>query len=150
MGLSKAFYDFWTGYIDFEGRSPRSELWWNILIFLIVIPASISYVEKFVAMITDGLLGIPFTALLFALIKYAYILIMIIPIISLSCRRYHDVGYHKSWVMPIVIVSLIIILASCLVVGHMQMTPWWWSIITLITLIGNIAVGLMPTNYRSR
>lgn len=65
---------FFKNYVNFRGRSTRSEFWWAFLFYLIV--------GTVVGMIDTGLSSI--VTLLFFL-----------PQLSLSIRRLHDTG--KSW-----------------------------------------------------
>ena len=77
-------------YATFKGRARRSELWWFALfrfIVLIVVGSCL-----LVAAQHDGVVG-GFCGFLLILI----ILALLVPAISVSVRRFHDIGY-SGWV----------------------------------------------------
>jgi uncharacterized membrane protein YhaH (DUF805 family) len=70
-----------TRYVDFRGRSTRSEYWWFALFFIVVV-----YGAMFLSYGADvQLLWLPFW------------LGLIIPFIAVSVRRLHDTGRSGAW-----------------------------------------------------
>ncbi|WP_262694515.1 DUF805 domain-containing protein [Kordiimonas aquimaris] len=70
-------------YLDFEGRSIRSEYWWWMLfVFLVNIALNIF----------NGSIGGTLLSSLFSLI-------VLIPDISVSVRRLHDIGKSGWWIL---------------------------------------------------
>lgn len=67
-----AIKGFWTGYIDFNGRATRPQYWYAILFIILV----------------DIISGILFGAIMQSVISA----MLFLPMISVSVRRYHDVG----------------------------------------------------------
>lgn len=98
VGFMKAVSLFFKNYVNFSGRASKSEYWWVVLFsIIIVIPLSlISYV-------IPPLGGLCFIALM-------------IPSISLTVRRLHDVGKRGTWLF-------------------MSFIPYVGSIILLIQLL---------------
>ncbi|ARC33191.1 MAG: DUF805 domain-containing protein [Streptococcus salivarius] len=86
---------FWKGYVDFTGRSTRSDYWFAVLANILVIWAfgiitSIFIVANGGSM--DGALGTIATVMILAM--FVYCLAVILPFISIQVRRLRDAGYH--------------------------------------------------------
>ncbi|PCF37672.1 DUF805 domain-containing protein [Staphylococcus delphini] len=108
VGFVEAFKLYWTNYVNFKGRSRRSEYWWVMLWHVIImIPA------LFLAVV---LMFIPILGWIVAVILFIaiglYSLATIIPNLALTVRRFHDVGF--SMLIPILsfIVGIIYNIAS--------------------------------------
>lgn len=103
VGFVEAFKLYWTNYVNFKGRSRRSEYWWVMLWHVIITVPSI-----FLGVL---LMFIPIAGWIVAVILFLavglYGLATIIPNLSLTVRRFHDVGF--SMLIPILsfIVSII-------------------------------------------
>ncbi|WP_353418547.1 DUF805 domain-containing protein [Staphylococcus delphini] len=108
VGFVEAFKLYWTNYVNFKGRSRRSEYWWVMLWHLIImIPALfLGAVLMFIP-----ILGWIVAVVLFLAIGL-YGLATIIPNLALTVRRFHDVGF--SMLIPILsfIVGIIYNIAS--------------------------------------
>ncbi|UXS44875.1 DUF805 domain-containing protein [Staphylococcus delphini] len=108
VGFVEAFKLYWTNYVNFKGRSRRSEYWWVMLWHLIImIPALfLGVVLMFIP-----ILGWIVAVILFIAIGL-YSLATIIPNLALTVRRFHDVGF--SMLIPILsfIVGIIYNIAS--------------------------------------
>ncbi|MEJ7541402.1 DUF805 domain-containing protein [Staphylococcus intermedius] len=95
VGFVEAFKLYWTNYVNFKGRSRRSEYWWVMLWHAIIIVPSL-----FLAVL---LMFIPIAGWIVAVILFLavglYGLATIIPNLSLTVRRFHDVGF--SMLIPI-------------------------------------------------
>nr|WP_238989630.1 DUF805 domain-containing protein [Staphylococcus sp. MI 10-1553] len=108
VGFVEAFKLFWTNYVNFKGRSRRSEYWWVMLWHVIIIvPAFILGV----ILLFVPILGWIISVILFIAIGL-YSLATIIPNLALTVRRFHDVGF--SMLIPILsfIVGIIYNIAS--------------------------------------
>lgn len=95
MGFWEANGKFWANYVNFEGRSTRSEFWWpallhNIIfwsifiVLLVVAVISIDPASGDPSDLTAGLLG----SWIFLFIIYN--LASFLPWMSLTVRRFHD------------------------------------------------------------
>lgn len=80
--MLKAYERYWKNYFNFKGRSSRSDYWFASLADCII------YLLFFLIMFIA-----PKTAMVS---YYIYILATIIPNISITVRRFHDIG--KSFV----------------------------------------------------
>ena len=81
MGFVQAVKAFYRNFVKFDGRALRSEYWWPQLFFILL------YVVMFAG---AGLLGQTIGGIL-ALVISLIILISLIPAISVTIRRLHDV-----------------------------------------------------------
>lgn len=94
------FVDFWKNYVNFSGRTRRAGFWWPWL-FLIIINIVFSIIDSvvFQANILSGIFS----------------LAVIIPQLSLSARRLHDIGKSGWWYL-ICLIPLI---------GAIVLIIWW-------------------------
>lgn len=94
VNLVKAVSLFFTRYVDFKGRSRRSEYWWATLFC--------------------NLMSSILTAML-AELGYVWSLITFLPMISVSVRRLHDTGRSGWWYLInlIPLVGSIIFIVFC-------------------------------------
>lgn len=121
VGFLKAFKLFWLNYVNFNGRSTRSEYWFVILwISIIMLPLFImgylgliilfgSIFEIFVSPHTSGIMMVLSMILLFlaSILIFVIGVSIIIPFIALIVRRFHDTG--RTMVMPIIFTVVAII-----------------------------------------
>ena len=99
IGFSSAYRAFFKNYVNFKGRSRRSELWYvglaNVLIMLI---AYILLIPDFISM-SEGIGDIANQMIEIIVIVgflFIYELICFVPNLSLSVRRLHDIG-KSGW-----------------------------------------------------
>ena len=99
VGFSSAYRAFFKNYVNFKGRSRRSELWYvglaNVLIVLI---AYILLIPDFILM-SEGIGDIANQMIEIIVIVgflFIYELICFVPNLSLSVRRLHDIG-KSGW-----------------------------------------------------
>lgn len=94
MSFLGAYKSFWQNYFHFKGRTTRKEYWfvqlWN-LILLIIWSILSSYID--VDLQPSG--NIVNTILLIVCVLYG--LASIIPLASLTCRRFIDAGFSRVW-----------------------------------------------------
>ncbi|PAF53847.1 hypothetical protein BKH42_03705 [Helicobacter sp. 13S00482-2] len=91
--MIEAYKRFFRNYVNFEGRANRAEYWWvvlcNVIIYLVCI---------FLGLMIAGFQGDEITAnLVFSMgigiiLMWIYGLATIIPSISLTVRRLHDIN----------------------------------------------------------
>ncbi len=91
MGFMEAVKSCFRRYVDFQGRSPRSEYWWftlfNIIVILVLAGAS-------------GIIPILGIALLI------YYLAMILPALAVTIRRFHDLD-KSGWFILIQLIPIV-------------------------------------------
>ena len=71
-------------YFDFKGRARRSEFWWFIL-FCLIVSTALSYLGLVIP-------GIGYVSLIVSLV-------LLIPQLSVLCRRLHDTNHGSWWVV---------------------------------------------------
>jgi uncharacterized membrane protein YhaH (DUF805 family) len=96
MGFVQAVKAFYRNFVKFDGRALRSEYWWPQLFFILL------YVVMFAG---AGLLGQTIGGIL-ALVISLIILISLIPAISVTIRRLHDVD-KSGWFFLLAFVPLV-------------------------------------------
>jgi uncharacterized membrane protein YhaH (DUF805 family) len=72
-------------YADFQGRAPRSELWWFVLFYLLL-----SVAIGLVSAISDVLGG---------LLNLVVTIGLLVPVIAVQVRRLHDTDRTGWWVL---------------------------------------------------
>ena len=96
---------FFTRYVDFQGRSRRSEYWWVVLFNLIVSLVLVGLAFALGGNFGSGELS-PIAMILFAVFGL-YMLAIILPSIALFVRRLHDIN-QTGWIyLGLVVASLI-------------------------------------------
>lgn len=102
MGFMEAVTSVFRRYVDFQGRSPRSELWWFILFYFIV------YIVLAVLAGIAPVLGI---------LTFIFGLAVLLPTLAVEIRRLHDLDRSGWWILlgfiPIV-GALVLIYWFCL------------------------------------
>ena len=102
MGFVDATKSFFTRYVDFNGRSSRSEYWWATLAILLMLVAIV---------LIGGLLGETIGSIVIGV----FYLGIILPSIALAVRRLHDLD-KSGWfylLSLVPIVSLILLVWFC-------------------------------------
>lgn len=90
-----AYKKFWKGYVDFSGRSTRSDFWFAILAnFLICMLLVVLF--AILATISEGRTDGPLytVGLLIVAIGGLYFVAIFLPMIAIQIRRLRDAGYH--------------------------------------------------------
>ncbi|WP_088810466.1 MULTISPECIES: DUF805 domain-containing protein [Listeria] len=128
MGFLEAYKAYWKNYVNFSGRSTRSEYWYTILwnaiimaifwILMLIVGLSSATAaagtaypgEVFGAMYAGPMLFVVVLVWLFGIAN-------IIPGISLMIRRFHDIG-KSGWFVLLGLIpfvgSIIILVFMCL------------------------------------
>ncbi|SQF70834.1 DUF805 domain-containing protein [Streptococcus sanguinis] len=87
-----AYKKFWKGYVDFTGRSTRSEYWWPVLchiLAMLVLLGSALMIETALNSETGATLSITLITLL-----ALYFFAIILPYLAIQIRRLRDAGFH--------------------------------------------------------
>ncbi len=82
------FLDAFRSYADFDGRSTRAEFWWYTG-YCIAFGVVFYLVDKFI-------LGMPLIGR-YGPLTITYMLINLVPSVSVSVRRLHDIGKSGWW-----------------------------------------------------
>lgn len=115
VGFLEAYILFWKNYINFKGRSRRSEYWWTVLWHVIVLMGGsiVSILFLFIPII-----GPIITVIGMVTVSLIYPLATLIPNFSLLTRRFHDRGF--SMLVPLISFILSILMSISSVVTQTQ------------------------------
>ena len=90
--MINAYKNFFKGYVDFAGRSTRSDYWWvwlgNIILY---IPFFLTYGNALANSRKEGAL---ITLGFIAIIYFIFGLALLLPSLALMVRRLRDAGFH--------------------------------------------------------
>lgn len=112
--MINAYKSFFKGYVDFAGRSTRSEYWWvwlgNMILYIPFFSAygnALANSRNESALITLG-----FTAIIY----FIFGLAIFLPSLALMIRRLRDAGFHWALIFVIFIpmvggIALMVLLA---------------------------------------
>ena len=89
-------------YFDFKGRARRSEFWWFVLFVNVI-----SWCLSFVGMVLPGV----------GYVSMAFTLALIVPQLSVLCRRLHDTNHGTWWVVLLAILVLGYLVSFFLLIG---------------------------------
>ena len=99
--MINAYKSFFKGYVDFTGRSKRSEYWWIWLTNMILLVPFYSAYFKVLANPRNE------TALMalggIAIIYMIFGLALMLPMLALTVRRLRDAGFHWALIFVIFI-----------------------------------------------
>lgn len=105
VGFGEAVSLFFKRYVDFKGRSQRSEFWWVALFNLIVMGVLTVLAFALGGNFETGDIN-PIGMLLFGIVGIYYLAILI-PSVALFVRRLHDIN-QTGWIyLGLVIASMI-------------------------------------------
>ena len=111
--MINAYKNFFKGYVDFAGRSTRSDYWWiwlgNMILY---IPFFLAYGNAISNPHDEGaLIGLGGTAILYMAIGLA----LLLPSLALMVRRLRDAGFHWALIfilfVPLGSIVLLVLLA---------------------------------------
>lgn len=104
-GFLRAPIGFFANYVNFTGRSSRSEYWWVALWRLILVSLMIAGVAA-ILVVGDGIKqlyagdGSRIVALLLLIFFFILVgLAMFVPSLALEVRRYRDAGWSWWWMV---------------------------------------------------
>ena len=97
--MIEAYKKFWKGYVDFEGRSTRSDYWFAYLANMLTVVAFYVLLAVFggLAGATDSSF-LAVISLILLLIFFAYGIAACLPGIALTVRRLRDAGYNWPYI----------------------------------------------------
>ena len=97
--MIEAYKKFWKGYVDFEGRSTRSDYWFAYLANMLTVVAFYVLLAVFggIAGATDSSF-LAVISLILLLIFFAYGIAAVLPCIAIAVRRLRDAGYHWAYI----------------------------------------------------
>lgn len=112
--MINAYKNFFKGYVDFTGRSTRSEYWWIWLTNMILLVTFYSAYFKVLANPRNeaALMALGGIAIIYMIFGLA----LILPMLALTVRRLRDAGFHWALIFIIFIpmvgpLALLVLLA---------------------------------------
>ena len=112
--MINAYKNFFKGYVDFTGRSTRSEYWWIWLGNMILLVLFYSVYFKALANPRNeaALMALGGIAIIYMIFGLA----LILPMLALTVRRLRDAGFHWALIFIIFIpmvgsLALLVLLA---------------------------------------
>jgi uncharacterized membrane protein YhaH (DUF805 family) len=87
VGFTEAIISGFQNYVTFSGRARRAEYWWWTLFFILMCVVA-GFADS--ALASSGRL--PLVGLIF-------ILVTMLPYLSVAVRRFHDIGRSGWWVL---------------------------------------------------
>ena len=112
--MINAYKNFFKGYVDFKGRSKRSEYWWIWLTNMILLVPFYSAYFKVLANPRNeaALMALGGIAIIYMIFGLA----LILPMLALTVRRLRDAGFHWALIFIIFIpmvgpLALLVLLA---------------------------------------
>ena len=111
--MINAYKNFFKGYVDFAGRSTRSDYWWVFLGNMILyIPFFLTYGNALANSRNEGAL---ITLGFIAIIYFIFGLALFLPSLALMVRRLRDAGFHWALIfilfIPLGSIVLLVLLA---------------------------------------
>jgi uncharacterized membrane protein YhaH (DUF805 family) len=100
MGFGEAISSVLGKYVGFSGRAPRSEYWYWILFYVIVLV---------VAIVIDKILGFP-------IVQAIVSLGLLLPSLAVAIRRLHDLDRSGWWMLLcfVPIANIVLIVWFCM------------------------------------
>jgi uncharacterized membrane protein YhaH (DUF805 family) len=110
MGFGQAVSTVFSKYAEFSGRARRSEYWFWILFYVIVMA---------VAVVLDNVLGTKFSGSYYGWIELVVLLALIVPTIAVTVRRLHDTERSGWWYLLNFVcgIGALIVLVFCVIDG---------------------------------
>lgn len=99
--MINAYKNFFKGYVDFTGRSTRSEYWWIWLTNMILLVPFYSAYFKALANPRNEAALVALGGI--AIIYMIFGLALILPMLALTVRRLRDAGFHWALIFIIFI-----------------------------------------------
>ena len=112
--MIKAYKNFFKGFLDFTGRSTRSDFWWGWLMNnVFCIPLYIIYFQM---ILNDGKEVDPISGVAILSLYIILFMVLFIPSLALKVRRLRDAGIHWAFIflyfVPMGGIALLVLLAT--------------------------------------
>ena len=111
--MIQAYKNFFKGFLDFTGRSTRSDFWWVWLMNnVFCIPLYIIYFQM---ILNDGKEVDPISGVAILSLYIILFMVLFIPSLALKVRRLRDAGFHWAFIflhfVPMGGLALLVLLA---------------------------------------
>lgn len=148
VGFLEAFKLFWKNYVNFTGRSTRSEYWFAAL-WMLILYAPLAFVMILGTIFLVGGAAVDSSGvavmgmILFLICTLVYVLFALatfIPTWAVMIRRFHDTG--RTMVMPIVMFVLSIVMNVFNFVLNMDESTELTPALIIFLIISLVYLGL--------
>ena len=97
--MIEAYKKFWKGYVDFTGRSTRSDYWFAYLAHVLIFFAYYLLDAVFERMVSaTGSMDVFTISVILLLIFFAYGIATVLPGLAITVRRLRDAGYNWPYI----------------------------------------------------
>lgn len=96
--MIEAYKKFWKGYVDFEGRSTRSDYWFAYSAHVLILFAWYLLLAVFESMVDDISRDLFTISVILLLIFFAFGIAALLPGIAVTVRRLRDAGYNWAFI----------------------------------------------------
>ena len=97
--MIEAYKKFWKGYVDFTGRSTRSDYWFAYLAHVLIFFAYYLLDAVFERMVSaTGSMDVFTISVILLLIFFAFGVAAILPGLAVTVRRLRDAGYNWPYI----------------------------------------------------
>ncbi|MGE4799156.1 DUF805 domain-containing protein [Yersinia hibernica] len=121
MNLGKSYLNGWRGYVDFDGRSSRTDFWSFIII---------NIVAKILIVLMLAFMG--YVGSLY-LLDIFWLGILLLPTLAVGIRRMHDINMSGWWFGIIFLLPGLNRLLQTILLG--MASPQTYAVMSLITSI---------------
>ena len=125
------YKNFWRHFFDIKHPTSRKDflaaLWWNLIIYLLIIGYMFIYYHK-----EGAIFGI--------FVFVIYTVAVIIPLITLLFRRYQDVGISGWWQLLTGLLPILMLIARSTWLSKLPIL----TVISVILLLINVILLLLP------
>lgn len=92
MTVWQSYLQGWKGYVNFQGRATRKEFWVFLLGSMLI-----SVLLAFAVAIATTLVGVPNAIFYGSMAQWAFLLLAVVPVMSVGVRRMHDINRSGWW-----------------------------------------------------
>ncbi|MBX4956077.1 DUF805 domain-containing protein [Rhizobium lentis] len=124
MGFTEAVRTVLKKYVAFSGRASRSEYWWFALFYVLAL-FPLAILAFALAILFSGGLGAASPIHYTVVIWMVFTLAVLLPLISLQIRRFHDRNISGWWFLALFILSFVpyVVLVTFPVIIVISMLP---------------------------
>lgn len=152
--MMQAYRNFFFHYFNLNQSTGRKDYWLATFVNIIValIFYSVSSFLFYLLGMTDQVLVlnliVAFAMIIWLILATAFILAILIPMVTISFRRYRDTGVSMwlFWIEPLLLLGLLGLLSEEFSDGY---TNIWVVVVTGLFLVADILVKLLPSASQS-
>jgi len=143
VGMFRALQLFFKNYVNFTGRSKRSEYWWmflwNVILSIVLIGILVAIAAGAGMTLNSHHFRGPAVGFLIAFVVAVLVigLAIIVPTVSLTVRRYRDAGISPWWLLLTMLVAQILQNSESLAKGSGMSSTLTWigGVLTIANLV---------------